>query len=97
MTTEPKTDEIKSNLNNCGVFILNTKIFNELENLKPSIRGEIELTGALQNGIKQKKWKIRVMKMEKGQFRGDFGAKEVYELLAKDPTWLEELTRSDYS
>jgi NDP-sugar pyrophosphorylase family protein len=88
---KPKLGEVKSNLNNCGVFVLHKMIFKELKNLKPSKRGEIELTDALQTGIKQKHWKIRVMRMERGEFRGDFGDKEVYELLAKDSTWLEEL------
>jgi bifunctional UDP-N-acetylglucosamine pyrophosphorylase/glucosamine-1-phosphate N-acetyltransferase len=92
---KPKKDEAKSNLNNCGVFILHKMIFKELKNLKPSKRGEIELTDALQNGITEKKWKIRLMKMEKGEFRADFGDKEIYELLVKDSTWLEQLTRSD--
>ncbi|MHA1885596.1 MAG: nucleotidyltransferase family protein [Promethearchaeota archaeon] len=92
---KPKIGEVKSNLNNCGVFILHKMIFKELKNLKPSRRGEIELTDALQNGITEKKWKIRLMKMKQGEFRADFGDKEIYELLIKDSTWLKQLTRSD--
>jgi NDP-sugar pyrophosphorylase family protein len=92
---KPKLGETKSNLNNCGVFILNKMIFKEIKNLKPSKRGEIELPEALRYGIKRNKWRIRIMKMQKGQFRGDLGDKKVYELLAKDSTWLKELKKSD--
>lgn len=84
-----------SNLNNCGVFILSTDIFEVLKNIKHSKRGEIELTDAINAGIKEKKWKVHVIKMENHQFRGDFGDKEVYENLKVDSSWLKELNSSN--
>lgn len=88
---KPPKGKSKSNLNNCGVFILSKEIFDVLKKIRPSERGEIELTDALRFGIKERKWKIRVIKMEKGQFRGDFGDIKVYEQLKKDLYWLKEL------
>ena len=60
--------------------------------LKPTERGEIELTDAIQYGIKERNWKFRVIKMARNQFRGDFGDKDIYEQLKTDSTWLKELT-----
>lgn len=88
---KPPEGKSKSNLNNCGVFILSKQIFPVLKNLKLSKRGEIELTEAINYGIKQRDWKIRVIKMEKDQFRGDFGDIKVYEQLNKDTLWLKDL------
>ena len=65
-----------------------------LKELKPSKRGEIELTDAINYGIVKRKWKIRVIQVEKEQFRGDFGDKQVYEQLIKETNWLKELNRS---
>ena len=42
-----KPKEFISNLVNCGLFSLDKKIFNILENIKKSERGELELTDAL--------------------------------------------------
>jgi dTDP-glucose pyrophosphorylase len=61
-----------------------------LKNLKPSVRGEIELTEAINYGIIKKKWKVRVIKMAKSQFRGDFGDIKVYEQLKDDKHWLKD-------
>ena len=38
-----------------------------------------------------KKWKIRVIKMKKNQFRGDFGDKSTYEKLCENSNWRSEL------
>ena len=80
-----------SNLNNCGVFIFHREIFEVLKNIKISNRNEIELTDAIKLGILGRNWKIRLIKMNKEQFRGDFGDIDVYEQLRKDSTWLKDL------
>ncbi|MFX1366078.1 MAG: nucleotidyltransferase family protein [Promethearchaeota archaeon] len=90
---KPSKGKSQTNLNNCGIFILSTEIFETLKTLKPSKRGEIELTDALNFGILERKWKVRVIKMEKNQFRGDFGDIKVYEQLNKDSSWLKELNK----
>lgn len=88
---KPPKGKSKSHFNNCGIFIFSNKIFDILNTLKPSNRGEIELTDAIRIGINKRKWKIRVIKMKRNQFRGDFGDKEVYEKLIKNSSWLREL------
>ena len=88
---KPANGESKSNLNNCGVFIFSVEIFEVLKNLKPTKRGEIELTEAIKIGITEREWNIRIIKMEKNQFRGDFGNKKIFERLRDDPNWLKEL------
>jgi len=90
---KPPEGKSNSNLNNCGVFVFSTEIFKVLQRLKPSERGEIELTEGINYGIKERKWKVRIVKMEKDQFRGDFGDIKVYEQLNKDLKWVEELNR----
>lgn len=93
MVEKPPPDIQETNLNNCGIFILSTEIFDEIKLLKPSKRGELELPSAISNGISKKNWKVRVLKMEENQFRGDFGDLEVYERLKKDTSWLEEIRK----
>jgi NDP-sugar pyrophosphorylase family protein len=88
---KPPQGESKSKINNSGIFIFSKEIFKVLNTLKPSKRGEIELTDALRIGIKSKKWKVRVIKMKKNQFRGDFGDKNTYENLKDNSNWLREL------
>lgn len=88
---KPPKGKSKSNLNNCGIFIFSTEIFDVLKSLNPSERGELELTEAIMIGVNSRKWKIRIIKMEKNQFRGDFGDIKVYEKFYKDSTWLSEL------
>ena len=88
---KPPKGKSKSNLNNCGIFIFSTEIFDVLNTLKPSERGELELIEAIIIGVNSRKWKIRIIKMEKNQFRGDFGDITVYEKFYKDSTWLSEL------
>ena len=88
---KPPQGDSKSKLNNSGIFILSKEIFEVLYTLTPSKHGEIEFTDALRNGIKSKKWKIRVLKMKKNQFRGDFGDRDTYEKLKEESTWLNEL------
>lgn len=92
---KPPKGKSKSNLNNCGIFIFSTEIFDVLKTLKPSERGELELTEAIMIGVNSRKWKIRIIKMEKNQFRGDFGDITVYEKFYKDSTWLSELLEDD--
>ncbi|MFX0187685.1 MAG: nucleotidyltransferase family protein [Candidatus Hodarchaeota archaeon] len=80
-----------SNLNNCGVFIFSKEIFEVLKKVKPSERGEIEIPEAICVGIKERNWKVRVLKMEKNQVRGDFGDINVYEQLKEDSNWLNKM------
>lgn len=88
---KPTKGSSKSNYNNCGIFILSTEIFEVLKNLKPSKRGEIEIPQALNIGINERNWKVRVIKMDKNQFRGDFGNKVEYENLKTNFNWLKKL------
>ena len=88
---KPAIGESKSNMNNCGVFILSVEIFEVLNFIKPSNRNEIELTEAIKIGIVERQWNFRVVKMGKNQFRGDFGDKKIFERLRDDPIWLKEL------
>lgn len=92
---KPPIGTSKSNLNNCGIFILSKEIFEVINSLKPSKRGEIELTEALRIGIHKRKWKIRIIEMEKNQFRGDFGDRNVYEQLKENSNWLRELVSNN--
>ncbi|MBN1802995.1 MAG: nucleotidyltransferase family protein [Candidatus Lokiarchaeota archaeon] len=78
-------------LNNCGVFVLSREIFSVLEEIEVSERGELELTKALNQGILLRNWKVRVLKMEIGAFRGDFGNIKEYESLRNDPSWIQKL------
>jgi len=91
MVEKPPPGTEESNWNNCGVYIFSNEIFKELKLLKPSRRGEIELPDAIVNGVTKNNWNVRVLKMDKSQFRGDFGDLETYERLKKDSSWLKEL------
>ena len=62
-----------------------------MRNLSPSERGEIEVPKALLKGIKDHNWKVRVVEMEKNQFRVDLGVKQIYEQLRDDSSWLHFL------
>ena len=88
---KPLKEAPHSNLNNAGVFIFSKEIFNVLKILKPSKRGEIELPDAINIGIKERNWKVIVIKMVKDDFRGDFGDLEVYEQLKNNKEWLSKL------
>ena len=94
ITEKPPKGKSKSELNQCGLFVFSIDVFIVLKNLKPSIRGDIELTEAINHGIMKQNWKVRVIKMAKNQFRGDFGDIKVYEQLVKDSSWLKELSRN---
>ena len=85
---KPPKGKSESKLNNCGIFILSTKIFELLKKLEPSDRGEIELPKAISIGINERNWKVRILEMEKSQFRADLGNKKVYEKLKIDSSWL---------
>lgn len=88
---KPQKSSSVSNLNNSGAFVFSNEIFEVLKTLKPSKRGEIEIPEALCIGIKERNWKVRVLKMEKNQFRGDFGDIDVYEQLKDNPDWLNKI------
>lgn len=88
---KPPIGKSKSNLNNCGIFIFSAEIFEVLNTLKPSKRGEVELTEAIRNGINLRNWKVRVIKMKKNQFRGDFGDITSCEKLRETSSWLSKL------
>lgn len=91
MVEKPPKGTINSTLNNCGIFLFSREIFNVLHALKPSERGEIELPAAINIGVKEKKWKVRVIRMTSSQFRGDFGDLGEYERLKNDSTWLNDI------
>jgi NDP-sugar pyrophosphorylase family protein len=88
---KPPQGTIDSKLNNSGIFILSTEIFQVLKKLKPSSRGEIELPQALSLGIHTKNWKIRVLKMKNNQFRADIGNLKIYEKLKENNNWIKKL------
>ena len=73
------------------MFIFSKEVFKVLKTLKPSKRDEIELPDAINIGIKERNWKVRVIKMAKDDFRGDFGDLEVYEQLKNNLEWLNKL------
>ncbi|MFX1329775.1 MAG: nucleotidyltransferase family protein [Promethearchaeota archaeon] len=88
---KPPKGKSKSNLNNCGIFIFSKEIFDILKIVKPSIRGEIELIDAMKLGMFKRNWRIRVIKMEKNQFRGDFGNKKNFQKFSSNSNWLKEI------
>lgn len=88
---KPPRGSSKTNYNNCGVFIFSKEILDVLKTLPPSERDEIEVPNALLEGIKERNWKVRVIKMAKNQFKGDIGAKEKYEHLKDNSYWLKLL------
>ena len=89
-----KPQSYNTNLNNCGIFILRTDIFEVLKTIPNSARGELDLTDAIATGIKERNWKVRVIKMDKGVFRGDFGDPHIYNKLKSNKDWLEKLKNS---
>ncbi len=91
MVEKPPSGSERTNLNNCGIFVLSKEIFSEIKKIKPSKRGELELPEAISNGIREKSWKVRVIKMDEGQFRGDFGDIKEYEKLKSESDWVNEL------
>ncbi|MCL2477187.1 bifunctional sugar-1-phosphate nucleotidylyltransferase/acetyltransferase [Candidatus Bathycorpusculum sp.] len=44
---KPEADKAPSKLANAGIYVFNQKIFDKIRQIKPSIRGEIELTDAI--------------------------------------------------
>ena len=91
LVEKPLRGSSKTNLNNCGVFIFSNEIFEVLKTLAPSERDEIEVPDALLKGMKERNWKVRTIKMLPNQFKGDIGAKEKYERLINDSSWLQLL------
>lgn len=87
---EPKRNAT-TKLNNCGIFVLSWEIFSVLEELELSERGELELTDALNRGILLHNWKVRVLEMDIGSFRADFGNIKEYERLRNDSSWIQKL------
>ena len=88
---KPPKGKAGSNLNNCGLLIFSSEIFEVLQLIEPSERGEIEIPDAICYGINERNWKVRVYKMSKDQFRGDFGDVDEYERLKEDSKWLKNL------
>ena len=88
---KPTKGKAGSNLNNCGIFIFSREIFDVLELIEPSKRGEIEIPDAICHGINERNWMVRVYKIPQDQFRGDFGDVDEYERLKEDSEWLKTL------
>jgi len=88
---KPPIGKAGSNLNNCGIFVFSREIFDVLELIEPSKRGEIEIPDAICHGINKRNWKVRVYKISEDQFRGDFGDVDEYERLKDDPGWIKKL------
>ena len=86
---KPPKGTSSTNINNAGIFILSKKIFNVLKNQKPSARGEIEIPESIRFGIKHLNWQVRVFKMSKDHYYGDFGDLNEYEKLKNDSRWFE--------
>ena len=80
-----------TNLNNSGVFIFSREIFEVLNTLQPTKRDEIEIPDALSVGMNERNWQVRVIKMDEGDFRGDFGDIKKYERLKEEKKWLKDL------
>jgi len=55
---EEKPEKPKSDLVIVGVYIFNSKIFEAIKKIKPSARGELEITHAIQELIKNKENKV---------------------------------------
>jgi NDP-sugar pyrophosphorylase family protein len=91
MVEKPSPQNGFPNWNNCGLFIFSKEIFSALKTINPSKRGEKELPDAILTGVQDKNWKVRVLKMDKNQFRGDFGDIKDYERLNNEKEWLTEL------
>jgi NDP-sugar pyrophosphorylase family protein len=88
---KPPKGSSHTNLNNLGLFILSKEIFEVLKFQKPSKRGEIEVPEAIRFGLKNRNWKIRLVKLEKDDFSGDFGDLNDYEKYKNDKSWLDLL------
>ncbi|MFX1315791.1 MAG: nucleotidyltransferase family protein [Promethearchaeota archaeon] len=88
---KPPKGTSTTNLNNTGIFILSKEIFEVLKIQTLSKRGEIEVPEAIKYGIKEKNWRVRVVKIEKNQFYGDFGNIKNYEEFLINSNWLKLL------
>jgi NDP-sugar pyrophosphorylase family protein len=88
---KPLKGTSSTNVNNAGIFILSKKIFYVLKNQKKSARGEIEIPESIRYGIKNLDWQVRVFKMSKDHFYGDFGDLIEYEKLKDSKKWLKLL------
>jgi NDP-sugar pyrophosphorylase family protein len=91
----PKNVSDDTKLNNCGIFIFSKEIFEILKDINFSRRGELEIPDALSKGIQEDNWKVRIIKMKDGEFRGDFGDPAIYKKLNEKKSWLNDLKPSD--
>lgn len=91
MVEKPPPDIEGTGLNNCGIFILSTEIFETLREIEPSERGELEVPDAISFGIKNRNWEVRIIKMKRNAFRADLGDKEIYEELKSNKKWLKKI------
>ncbi|MHA1718487.1 MAG: sugar phosphate nucleotidyltransferase [Promethearchaeota archaeon] len=84
---KPKPTAPRTDLNNSGIYIFNTIIFDFLKNTNPSIRGEIELTEPIIRIIQKNNQKIRLIKIMKEEFWYDVGTVELLKKLNHDKSW----------
>ena len=62
LTIEEKPKEPKSNLAQTGFYLYDNEVFSILKTLKPSARGELEITDVNNNYLKRKKLAFSVIK-----------------------------------
>ena len=70
---KPKIKDAPSNLAIAGRYVFNSKLFNELKDLKPGFGGEIQLTDAIQGLIDKESEKNWALGMQPGEDRYDIG------------------------
>jgi glucose-1-phosphate thymidylyltransferase len=80
MNIEEKPENPKSNLAVIGLYIYDNKVFDIIKTLKPSARGELEITDVNNTYIKQGKMEAGILKgfwSDAGTFESLFKASEL--------------------
>ncbi|MHA1820893.1 MAG: sugar phosphate nucleotidyltransferase [Promethearchaeota archaeon] len=92
---KPGKDAPKTDLNNAGIYIFHSSFFDKLKQLKPSKRGELEITQPISDLCAEARNKalknVKLIKMNKDEFWCDIGRKDVLERLNKNKDWLKKL------
>ena len=61
VSIEEKPKRPKSNYAVCGIYFYDNNVVKIAKNLKPSKRGELEITGVIQEYLKEKKLKVKLL------------------------------------